>query len=118
MIKVFNDPIFRFSWMTIRGGTVDSAIKTFATSIRVEPWSRGPAELDGHFAAHSDHKCGLFWFKDKAPSLGLVAHEAFHGAIYAFDKLSISEVTEKNEELFAYYLQYLVEQLTSNKKRA
>lgn len=110
--KIFIDPIFRFSWMVITGGKLNHALEQFSRSIGEDPWTRGPFDPDAHFAAHQDHKCGLFWFKDKEPSAGLVAHEAFHGAMFALSKLEVEEVTLKNEEIMAHYLNYLVDELS------
>lgn len=108
----FQDSLFRFEWMVFLGGERNKAIEIFANGLSVPPWL-GPInhQAEASFMAHNDFKCGLFWFRYPQPKPAIIAHEAVHAAMFALNKLQIAAIDTKNEELVAYYVQWLVEKI-------
>ncbi len=106
---VFNDDIFLFGWMVCCHGTLQEAIDKFAKRIGVDPWSSEPkARRNGHFCADRSHKSGLLWFPTKDPLVSVVAHECFHATMFVMNSLDIKTVGEQEEEVFAYYMEWLL----------
>lgn len=59
----------------------------------------------------------VFWFRPSVdPSddgwAGIIAHEALHGVAYLFRDIRL-EFTDPSEEAFAYYLAFLVREITA-----
>lgn len=51
----------------------------------------------------------IVWIRSKKAHI--VAHEMIHAVSHMFDNLGISRMTADNEELFAYYIDYAIEQI-------
>lgn len=107
LVHTFEDPVYLFSWMVCFGGELNEAIKEYATRCRGIPWTVEPGRRNGHFAAYTDRKCGLLWFRHKRPAAHVVAHEAYHATFFAMQFHEVPAI-EATEEVFAYYLEYLV----------
>lgn len=109
--KVIDDPIFGFNWLIIIGGTVNEAIKIYAKKVGVEPWKRGNSPK-GHFGSCDNNHNGFIWLDKNKIESGLIVHECFHAATYMFERLGMTNLSEQTEELFAYYLEYLVKEVS------
>lgn len=101
-------PATSFTWFVYSRCSLREARDHFASYIKVPPWVDESDEPLGNFSAETTRRAGMFWFKEKKVSSGLIAHEAVHGVMYMFSKMDLKGPTEETEEFFAYYLQYLV----------
>jgi hypothetical protein len=108
--RTVRDPIYRASFLLIRGGEVNDALEEFYRRVREpgdpHPW---PELVWGHFSGLAGGKAGVLWFRYDA-DLAAVAHECFHATMYLFAEHDLKAVTDATEELFAYYLEWLVGQ--------
>ena len=57
--------------------------------------------------------CLAAWFQDEFPSVNIVAHEMFHVTYYILNFREIG-LSRSSEEAFAYLLDYLVSEFSSN----
>lgn len=111
----FYDEIYSFSWFIQLKGSQQSALDWYADSIKVERYApKDSNEPNGHFSAYRPYKAGVIWFKDIKFLKSQLSHEAFHGVMYVFERLDMKGPTEESEEVFAYYLQWLVNKIRSN----
>lgn len=53
----------------------------------------------------------FIWFRDRRPGCGIVAHECFHAAYHVLSRELQVRVDDNNEEIFAYYLDWLVREI-------
>lgn len=105
------DPVYHFQVTGIYGGTEQEAINWYARKLHVEPWKLDEGNRWGHFTCYRPFKNSIIWFKDKYPPANVVAHECFHAVMYLFETFGMKGPTEDSEEVFAYYLQWLVSKL-------
>jgi len=114
---IFNDDIYRFGWMVCVRGSLQEAIDRFAKKIGIEPWQAKDAysRRNGHFCADRDHKSGLLWFPTKTPAASVVAHECFHATMFVMNFLDIEKVGENEEEVFAYYMEWLIAKIMGDR---
>ena len=111
--KVLTDPIFKTDYLVQIGGDVNSAIKEFAKRLGVDPWTvHSDERLQGHFSAYRGVRSGCLWFKHINP--GIVAHECSHAVTFLFDNIKCT-LNENSEELYSYYLEWLVTEVSSIK---
>ena len=114
-VYLVNDDLFKFGWMFVFGGSLQSAERRFAnrTGIKADEvvCECRDEQVLGHFSAHSPNRNGLLWFKSDDPSMPTVAHECFHAAVYAYSLMDVKQIGRKHDELLAYYLEWLVEQV-------
>lgn len=117
-IHEFYDEIYRFQWVCIIGGTVQEAIDYYTSRLGITTYS--PCEKDrnpdAHFSAYRPFKAGLIWFKDKKSLTTQAAHECFHATMYLFERLDMQGPVETTEEVFAYYMQWLIKMITKVKR--
>lgn len=57
----------------------------------------------------SGRKFPLVWMRSRRPDI--VAHEMIHAVMYLFSNMGIDKITDDNEELFAYYVDYAVKKI-------
>jgi hypothetical protein len=101
----------------VYGGSLQDSIDWFSKKLGVETWKVDPSMIRyGHFSAYSPYKDGLLWFSTKYPAASVVAHECFHAVKYFADCLE-AQLSDSTEELMAYYLEYLVQQVYCVKKK-
>lgn len=114
---VLYDPIFKFEWVIFYGGTEQAAVDWFSKLLNVEKFAVDfNKNRHGCFMAFHPFKNGMFWFPNKYPAASVVAHEAFHGVKYIYDTLKI-ELVDRTEESWAYYLEWLVQNIYRRPKR-
>jgi hypothetical protein len=110
---VIRDPVYKFGFLAVRGGLWADAARRFARAIGEPPDPHWGAEVnvDGRFSDCPPHQDGLLWFSDKAGA-GVIAHECFHAAMCVFACAGALPLTAGNDEPFAYYLEWLVREVT------
>jgi hypothetical protein len=106
------DPVYHFHWMIVFGGPLQNAIDKYAKRIEEDSWTV-QGNPKAHFAAYRNKRNGVIWFESKPKSLAFVAHECFHATMYVFERLDMKGPTEETEEVFAYYLEWLVDNIQS-----
>lgn len=101
--------INKFSWFVYIGKSANFAINDFAKKTKVPGWEVEDNDRRyGHFAVYRPQKEGCIWFqKPFVYSPGVIAHECFHAVSYLMERLDVKQL-EETEELFAYYLEFLV----------
>lgn len=108
-MKIFYEPTFRFSWMVFKGGkSLQEAVNIYSSRIPTESFAVDNKNRDGHFCAIRPFKCGMLWYPTRKPKLNTVVHECFHAVMYVFERMDMKGPTEETEEVFAYYLEWLV----------
>lgn len=107
---LIHDNVYHFQWAVAYGGSLQSAINWFAKKIKVEPWTVSERRGYGHFSAYRPYKNGVLWFSEKYPAASTVAHECFHAVNYLAECLE-AKLEENSEEIFAYYQEFLVQQV-------
>lgn len=112
----FADPIYGFHYLVQVGGDLNQQIAHFSKHLGVDSWQvqENPNRY-GHFFAYRGRKNGGLWFRTpKRPEV--VAHECFHATSYAFECLELP-LKEDTEEVFAYYLQWMVAEVVKGMQR-
>lgn len=106
------DMTYKCNWYIALGGTVHEAIKYYAKKHDLKEWNYVVGEdVIGHFAGHSEQRGGVIWFKDAVPGGGIVAHECVHATWWFITQHMSCKLEDNVEELFAYYVQYLVSEI-------
>lgn len=106
-MKAINDPIFYASFLVQFGGDLNSGIKAYCKKVNEPfiPLKQNSKRL-GHFYALKEFKNGVFWFKDKR-DLKTIAHECFHATYHIMEHIDVP-LNDSTEEMFAYYLGWLI----------
>lgn len=97
------------------GGVREDAIAHYLDTIHyIEKFEMIPNErAGGHVCSIDDAGC-MLWLKDGAWA-GLVAHECFH-AVHTLLKSREIPLIEETEELYAYSIEWLFNQIVANLK--
>lgn len=103
---VITDHIFRVAWLIQRGGTEVSAFNWYRAK---EGLPKGTLKQDstrgGYFYDAGTQRDGLLWFDADSGSNSII-HEVQHAVVHLAGALDM-KMTEKNQELFAYYAGWL-----------
>ena len=108
MKKVF-DPIFLAHYLIQIGGDIQKGLEKYSELIGVNSFIVERTNRKGHFFSHTNHKGGFVWIKDKK-DIETVAHEAFHATYHVLTHTGVI-LKEESEEIFAYYLGWLVKEI-------
>jgi hypothetical protein len=106
-VALIHDPVYLFSFYTVRGGTWGDAFREFQRKLGF-PNEDPPDDVTpmGRFTYRDGEKdCLLYFGKDAGT--GVVCHECYHATNYVFQWLGFFPVPGRADELFAYYLQWL-----------
>jgi hypothetical protein len=114
---VDNDPVFRTAFLVCFGGTFRAAAESYCKRNGIDPPSpdwvgpENPRVLGSTFFEKGT-KNFLIWISRSEYNPGelasTIAHEAFHGACHVLDP-----AWPETEEVFAYYLGYVVREVTA-----
>lgn len=119
MKKFFlNDPIYGANWVVVFGGELHQAINLFCKKYKVPHTESAKDTIGryGHFFTYTPFKGGLIWFPDLRPSSGTIAHESLHAVHYMLSNCLEASLIDANEEIYAYYLQWLVQEIKDRSK--
>lgn len=109
-VVIVHEPLFNVDIFVQRGGKLNDCIKKYAAKLKREAW-----ELEensgrmGHFTTVIGHKSSCIWLHEKA-GLGTVAHESFHATCEILKRSGV-KLNTHTEETYAYYLQFLINQI-------
>lgn len=107
---IIHEPLFNVDILVQRGGYVNECLKKYAKKLGREAWELEESKgRMGHFASVTNHKSGCIWLHEKA-GLGTVAHEAFHATCEILKRSGV-KLNSHTEETYAYYLQFLINQI-------
>ena len=109
------DPMYEMTWHVQFGGPVEKARKQFTKKTGLHTWDVG-GEPEAIFTSADDYWGGLLWFFEKTPDIGVIAHECSHATFQALRKLDAKMIDENTEEVFAYYIDFLIKQVTKRIK--
>lgn len=106
------EPVFQAEFVVQKGGSLESFIDWYKRKIKIsaEFVAGSNPHVKGKFFCHtgSGHG-GAIWLHDKA-SLGIITHECFHAAFNLLKARGL-EIDYSSEETFAYYQQFLVNEI-------
>lgn len=106
------EPVFQAEFVVQKGGSLEGFMKWYAKKLKVNDsvLLQSNPYVKGKFFCHtgSGH-AGAIWINDKA-GLGIITHECFH-AVFNLLKVRGLEVDYSSEEVFAYYQQFLVNEI-------
>lgn len=106
------EPIFQAEFVVQKGGSLVGFIEWYEKKVKVDNSFIAESNpfVKGKFFCHtgSGH-AGAIWIHDRA-GLGIITHECFH-AVFNLLKQRGLEIDYSSEETFAYYQQFLVNEI-------
>lgn len=109
---VLTDPIFQIDYLIQRGGSRQSAVNEFAKRIGVETWAvEENPHVMGTYYSYEPLPSGLIWLSGDGAGFGTLSHECLHAIHYAMKTKRIT-LSDETEELFCYYLQWMVNEIS------
>jgi hypothetical protein len=109
------EQVYGFAFNIVTGCRLEEAIVHFMRKlkedIRLYKLPKDNDQVTARFFAlplEQNIKSGLIWLNE-GTSIPLLVHECFHAVCYVFDMLE-AELNSSTEELYAYYLNWLVEE--------
>src|SRR6266404_3180564 len=110
--KEICDNIYGIKWYIIIGGTIHNALKKFAHKYNIKekkyPQNRNPF---GYCLLEEKSVTGLIWLCDNNVNIGILVHECFHATLFVFNIIGIENINIHNDEAFAYYLGWIVDEI-------
>lgn len=109
---VISDNIYKADIAVFVGGKTQEAVNWYAKKVGVTPWPLEESKNRyGYFGAYRPIKSGVIWLSRSNVCPSIIAHECFHATMYIFECLDIKAVDESKEEMFAYYLEWLMREV-------
>lgn len=106
---IVRDEIYKFDLAIFSDGDIQHAIDWYAKTNSIEAWEVVHIpQRQAQFATYSPLKNGIIWFVTPDIHSSVITHECFHAAMYLFERLELKTIDSNNEEVFAYYLEWLV----------
>lgn len=115
--KFFYDPYWRVPYGLIIGGTKQQAYECACKLSGELPEQNFAKQSDATTFINDGLKNVVFWFRDYKLRPGLVAHEAVHAATAILRVSGVEKIDDSNDEVLAYYVQYLCEQIYKHAKQ-
>lgn len=113
---LFRDPLHKFDWLLYLGWKQEDAIANYMKIHQITDFIEPSRGSVGRFFANSTVRNGGLWFRDKAPTVGVIAHECFHLVSYMFDTIG-QKIGSDSEESAAYYLEWITNSVEKCVKR-
>lgn len=115
-MRIIEDPIYGAGFMLQIGGDQNLLLKKYTFALGQPEYKK---EFDprkrGSFTAIDWHKGGAIWLAD-ADNYGAMAHEAMHATAHIMRHMDI-KLDENSEEVYTYYLEWLINQILKGEKR-